>query len=72
MNYTIDKIENGVAQLISDDGTEIFIKTSLLYKGARENDVVSKTENGFVFLKNETEERVERIEKKLHSLFKKK
>ena len=68
MYYCIDKIENGTALLIADDERELVISTSLLYDGARENDIVTEKGERFVFCESETKERKKRIEKKLKKL----
>ena len=69
MYYCIDKIENGTALLIADDERELVISTSLLYDGARENDIVTEKGERFVFCESETKERKKRIEKKLKKLY---
>lgn len=67
--YSVDRIENGVAVLIGDDGEIIRVDKSCL-TNARETDIVVLKDGKYITEEKETAERKEKLFKKQNSLFK--
>lgn len=65
MKWIIDRIENNIAVCELENGEMLDVKISALPKGIKEGDVI----NLFVD-ETETNERKERIDKLMNSLFK--
>ncbi len=71
MIYIVDRIENGVAVLVDDNGETLEISAKLLPEGAKESDALTKEKEGFVLCENERKIREEKAKKLLEKLFKK-
>ena len=66
--YKLDSIEDGIAALECPDGSVIYINPSRLPCEANEGDCFGLSEEGFVFLEEETENRRKRISSLLDSI----
>lgn len=71
MLYVVDRIEENIVVLLSDDGDRVEAGISDLYEGVRDGDVVKKTDNGYEFQKELTEERKNSIKSRFDRLKKK-
>lgn len=69
MIYVIDRIEEGIAVLVSDSGEEIEVLLSGLPSGAHEGSCLRPCERGFALDEEEEAARKRRIERKLNALF---
>mgnify|MGYP000767508142 FL=1 len=65
MKWIIDRIENNIAVCELENGEMLDVKISALPKGIKEGDVITLSVD-----KIETNERKERIDKLMNSLFK--
>ncbi len=65
MKWIIDRIENNIAVCELENGEMLDVKISALPKGIKEGDVITLSVD-----KTETNERKERIDKLMNSLFK--
>ena len=68
----VDRIEERIAVLISDDGTRREIPVSLLPEGAGEGSVLTQTAEGFALDEPATAQRRQSTARRMKSLFKKK
>ena len=66
--YTIDRIIDGVAVLIGDDGTAYEIDAGRLPDGAEEGAVIRSAADGFMIDEAERSRRTTRIRAKLDAL----
>ncbi len=64
MKWIIDRIENNIAVCELENGEMLDVKISALPKGIREGDVINLSVD-----ETETNERKERIDKLMNSLF---
>lgn len=71
MLYVVDRIEENIAVLAADSGDTVEVSLSDLYEGVRDGDVVKKTDNGYEFQKELTEERKNSIKSRFDRLKKK-
>lgn len=69
MIYIIDRIEEGVAVLVSDSGEKMEVPLSGLPSGAHEGSCLRPCERGFALDEEEEAARKRRIERKLNALF---
>lgn len=69
MIYIIDRIEEGVAVLVSDSGEKMEVPLSGLPSGAHEGSCLRPCERGFALDEEEEAARKRRIERKLSALF---
>lgn len=69
MIYVIDRIEEGIAVLVSDSGEKIEVLLSGLPSGAHEGSCLRPCERGFALDEEEEAARKRRIERKLNALF---
>ena len=69
MIYVIDRIEEGVAVLVSDSGEKMEVPLSGLPSGAHEGSCLRPCERGFALDEEEEAARKRRIERKLSALF---
>ncbi len=69
MIYVIDRIEEGVAVLVSDSGEKAEVPLSRLPAGAHEGSCLRPCEHGFALDEGEEAKRKRRIERKLNALF---
>ena len=69
MIYIIDRIEEGVAVLVSDSGEKMEVPLSGLPSGAHEGSCLRSCERGFALDEEEEAARKRRIERKLSALF---
>lgn len=67
--YVIDRIEKGIAVLVSDSGEKMEVPLSSLPSGAHEGSCLRPCECGFVLDEEEEAARKRRIERKLNALF---
>ncbi|MCD7823360.1 MAG: DUF3006 domain-containing protein [Oscillospiraceae bacterium] len=67
--YIIDRFEDNIAVLESEDGSHIDVPIGELPAGIHEGDSLEKTESGFIFREDLTGERRERIKEKQKRLF---
>lgn len=67
--YSVDRIENGIAILVGDDGEIIKVDKSYL-TNARETDIVFLKDGKYITDQKETAERKEKLFKKQNSIFK--
>lgn len=65
MKWIIDRIENNIAVCELENGEMLDVKISALPKGIKEGDVITLSVD-----ETETNERKERIDKLMNSLFK--
>ncbi len=65
----IDRVEDGFAVIIGDNGERRTIEAALLYCGAKEGDVVDESNGLYVFNKEETQKRKNAIAGKYRDLF---
>ena len=64
MIYVIDRIEEGIAVLVSDSGEKIEVLLSGLPSGAHEGSCLRPCERGFALDEEEEAARTRRIERK--------
>lgn len=67
--YVIDRIEEGIAVLVSDSGEKMEVPLSCLPSGAHEGSCLRPYERGFALDEEEEAARKRRIERKLNALF---
>lgn len=67
--YVIDRIEEGIAVLVSDSGEKMEVPLSYLPSGAHEGSCLRPCERGFALDEEEEAARKRRIERKLSALF---
>lgn len=67
MKYTVDRISDGYAVLESDN-VRLTVDSSKLPEDVSEGDIIEERPEGYMILKNETEERRKLILKKLGRL----
>lgn len=67
--YVIDRIEEGIAVLVSDSGEKMEVPLSCLPSGAHEGSCLRPCERGFALDEEEEAARKRRIERKLSALF---
>ena len=67
--YVIDRIEEGVAVLVSDSGEKAEVPLSGLPAGAHEGSCLRPCGRGFALDEEEEAARKRRIERKLNALF---
>lgn len=68
-SFSLDRIEENLAVLVSDDGKTFAVKMSDLPENVQVGDVLIKNENVFTIDNDETEKRKERIMEKRKKLF---
>ncbi len=71
MQYTVDRIEEGIAVCEDSGGNSVRIQISFLPENVREGDILSVDNSGFVILSDETARRRKEIFNKQNSIFKK-
>lgn len=69
MKYIIDRFEGEYAVCEVEAGRFIDIPKADIPKGAKEGDILSKTDNGYRIEKAETEAKREEIKKRMNRLF---
>lgn len=69
MIYVIDRIEEGIAVLVSDSGEKMEVPLSGLPSGTHEGSCLRPCERGFALDEEEEAARKRRIERKLSALF---
>lgn len=69
MKYIIDRFEGEYAVCEIEAGKFIDIPKADIPKGAKEGDILSKTDNGYRIEKVETEAKKEEIKKRMNRLF---
>lgn len=67
--YVIDRIEEGIAVLVSDSGEKMEVPLLGLPSGAHEGSCLRPCERGFALDEEEEAARKRRIERKLSALF---
>ena len=72
VKYSVDRIEEGFAVCEDENGVFVNFELALLPYGIREGDILLQDENGFAVLKDETQERREKLAKLQKSIFTKK
>ena len=71
MLYVVDRIEENIAVLVSDNGDRVEADLSELHEGVRDGDIVKKSDTGYVFEKELTEKRKNSIKSRFDRLKKK-
>lgn len=69
MKIIIDRFEGNYAVCETEEKKFIDIPKSDIPKGAKEGDVLSKTDNGYCIEKTETETKREEVKKRMNRLF---
>lgn len=54
MMYSLDRIEDGIAVLIDDNGDSVEVSSSALPEGAKEGDILNESEGVFSLCTDET------------------
>lgn len=66
--YKLDSIEDKIAALECPDGSVIYMNPARLPENAKEGDCFALSDEGFVFLEEETENRRKKISSLLDSI----
>ena len=69
MKFTIDRFEGEYAVCEFEAGKFIDVPKTDIPKGAKEGDILSKTDNGYLIDKVETEAKREEIKQRMNWLF---
>lgn len=68
MQYTIDRIEEGIAVCEDENGEQVKLCASQLPEGAREGDILSRDSSGWRLDLEETGRRRQKMREKLKHL----
>ncbi|MBQ7820996.1 MAG: DUF3006 domain-containing protein [Clostridia bacterium] len=68
MDYTLDRVENGVAVLVSLDGSSVINVKAEELSDAKEGDMLRQTDTGFTVLHESTKERKLSLAKRFEKL----